>query len=126
MSSDLRKPVVELLERSSPSASLRWPDDIAPSGRPFRGTDAGTVQCQRLRSAPANGNDARLRSAGDRDARKARAAVSTAAVSVGAARAGGTPSASPAAPAPANRRTAVRVSRGSRWSSFTSEPPFGA
>ena len=68
-----------MLERKRASASLRCAADISPSGRPFRGTEAGTVQCQRVRSAPANGNDARLRPAADGEARKARAAASTAA-----------------------------------------------
>ena len=121
MSTALRKPVGELLARNSARASRRCSSDISPRGRPFLGTEVGTVQCQRVRSAPENGNDARSRPSGDNDARNARAAASTDAASDGAARAGRTPSARPATPVAASRSATDRVSLGSRLSSFTSD-----
>src|SRR5688572_30486736 len=93
---------------------------MAPRGSPFLGTEDGTVQCQRVRSAPANGNVARPRSAADRDSRNVRAAASTAAASDPAPRAGRAPSAIPAAPTAATRSAAGRVSRRSSRSSFMS------
>src|SRR5688500_10774940 len=98
---------------------------MAPSGRPSRGTDAGTVQSQRVRSTPANGNVARARAAADSDRRNALAATSTASAAAGAARAGRATNASPAAPAAASRIAAVRVSCCGRFSPKT-DPPSGA